>query len=242
MQVLTMITIDPSVFWGSVGILVAAIAFGIREYFKTRREAQAARSYTEKQQSDGQLVIDKAQAAVLADISAIARQGVKTQEKMLEVVAANSDAFNRYTKAEEMRLAEIKALNVTLSDQTSAIRAATVGMDETGVTIAALATSIGKIDTATEGLEANLGATFREAFTSHLGPVVQSLSSIDERLKTLAFDLASKDSTIVQHFSELTAAFQDAKNQFATLLEPLVLRHISDLLPTDNNGKEKDAS
>jgi hypothetical protein len=244
-----MVTIEPQVFYGALGALIAAVAFWIRSQAQTRRAAQDAKSYADKQHSDGQLVIDKAQATVLTDIAEIAKAGVKTQEGVIAVVRENTKAFQENTKAFQENTTEFRNLSTSIYENTSAIRAAAVGMDETGaavgviqVSVSEIQSDVDKIEKVTATLETNLGETFKTSFKDQFGPVIATLTSIDEQITTLARELQSQDGRINQHFGELTLAFQDAKKQFLTILEPIVLKHVADFLPHDENGKEKDIS
>jgi hypothetical protein len=121
-------------------------------------------------------------------------------------------------------------------------------LDEFGMriqNIPRIDSNVTEIKSVTAAIETNLGETINE----QIGPVVAVLTSIDTGLKSLVKDSQERekdsqerDSRIHATLIELTALFQEAKAQFMKLLEPIVIKHMAELLPADKpivNGIEK---
>ena len=93
----------------------------------------------------------------------------------------------------------------------------------------------------TSALETNLEENIKGQF----GPVIEEIKNIGSQIGVLVVDVQSRDGHVKTQLTELVILFKDAEKRFMQMLEPIVLKHMSDLLAPDTaplNGQEKDHS
>lgn len=227
------------VLYGVIGSLLTAIVGGIvfvlRESASTRRYAGKQRADAEKAQSEGELITVKAQAGLLADVSTMAKTGTEALKSVVEVVRENTNAFNE--NAAEMR--GMVAMNKELRE---ALRGVAQGTDEAQQHISGIKSDVTAIKDVTSTLETNLGESIG-SISEQFGPIVIALTSIGNQLAALIKAVSEKDDAIKQHLATLITDFHDAETRLMKTLEPIVIKHLSELLPADTpiqNGQDKD--
>ncbi len=224
-----MVTIEPQVFYGVIGsaitAIIGAIAIVIRQWSQTR-------SYAGKKQADGQLMEDKSRANALDTLSEIARQGVAVQLSMVEAV-------REQTRESGEGRAQMRGMVTMLDDHSKALKNAVLGIDETQVQITGIRSDMSAIKTTTDSLETNLGETVKDQF----GPVIEELKNVGAQIGVLVTEVQSRDGHTNTRLTELVILFKDAEKRFMQMLEPIVIKHMAEFLPSDTspmNGQEKE--
>lgn len=217
------------VLYGVIGSLLTAIVGGIvfvlRESASTRRYAGQARADAEKAQADGDLITVRAQASLLADVSAMAKTGIETQKSVIEVVRENTNAFSE--SAAEMR--GMVAMNKELRE---ALRHVALGTDEAHQHISGMQSDVTAIKDVTSTLETNLEESIG-SISEQFGPIVLALTSIGNQLAALIKAVSEKDDAIKTQLTALITDFHGAETRLMKTLEPIVIKHLSDFLPAD---------
>ena len=227
-----MVTIDAGVLTaalisliGALGAILGAIAVTIRQRAQTR-------SYTGQKQADGQLVEERSRANALDSLSEIARQGNVFQQQMIEVVRES-------TRSNEKHAAEMRGMVAMLNDHSSTLKNAVLGMDETQAHITGIHQDMSAIKDVTASLETNLGENIKGQF----GGVIEELKNVGAQIGALVVDIQSRDGHTNTRLTELVILFKDAEKRLMTMLEPIVIKHMAALLPSDNtllNGQDKE--
>jgi hypothetical protein len=214
-----MVTIEPQVFYGGLGAILMAIAFGLRQW-------AVSWAYSSNARTDVYTLQEKSQAAITSAVVDAVKQGNVFQQKMIEVVEQN-------TRANEKSAAETRGMISMLDGFGTVLKNAIIGWDEAqgqipairenAAQIPAIGENIQAIRKVADTLETNLEGSLNDQF----GPVVTALTGIGKQLGELVIEVKTKDGEINGRLTTLIETFQAAEKNLLKTLEPIVLAHMS---------------
>lgn len=216
---------------GAIAGLITAVGFYVRERALTR-------SYVEKARADDGTKKEEAQANRDNTLAEIAKQGVTNQQLMIDALNQNTRAFTEMTKTTNENTAETRGMIAMLKDNTTAVRSAAIAVDDLSEQMPGLKTDVSVIKGVTDTLQTDIEGSISQQF----GPVVAELKGIGTLLTTIANNIDTKDGKMNDHLDELIKLLQGVELRLMKALEPVILKHLSDLLPNEGNHKEKEIS
>lgn len=231
-----MITIDPQVVLAGLVAALTALVTAVGFYI---RERALTKSYVDKQQSDIDRAKEETAAGQTNALIDIAKQGVVAQMSMIEAVNKIRDAFAEMTRSNMANAAEMRGMTAMIETNTKATRSAAIGVDELSEKVATDLQGIkDDIKDAANTLKTDIGASITEQFV----PLVLELKNIGFNLTTLVTAVQSKDGDINVRLTELIDSFQKAEKKLMRALEPIIIKHIGDLVhdpqPSDNHNTD----
>jgi hypothetical protein len=237
-----MITIEPQVFYGVIGSAITMLATAIAVWVRSNA---SSREYREKSQADGYTKQENVKAAANDALIDIAKQGVVFQQKMIEVVQEN-------TRANEKSSAEMRGMVTMMDGFGTVLKNAVIGWDDTQGQIPAIRENTAQIpgirdnvqaiQTVTATLETDIGETVGIQIGVQVKPIVDALLGVEIEVKNLVRDSQERDARTNTSLLELVAGIEKARTEFMRMLEPIVIKHMTEFLPADKpivNGIEK---
>jgi hypothetical protein len=227
--------IDPQAVVGALVIALAGLITAVGFYV---RERAVTRTYVEKARADDGTKKEEAQAHRDNTLAEIAKQGVNNQQLMIDALNQNTRAFTEMTKTANENTAETRGMISVLNNVISATRSATITVEEQTAHITAVGVDVKEIKDVTETLQTDIEGSITHQF----GPVVAELKGIGTLLTTIASNIDAKDGTMNDRLTALIELIKGVELRLLTVLEPIVLKHLAELMPNEGNHKEKDNS
>lgn len=199
--------------------LITALGFYVRERAKTR-------SYVERQRSDGARLQEESRVNRDNTLAEIAKQGLATQQKMIEAVEKNTRAYEDLSRTSTQNAAETRGMFIMLDNHTRAVRTATIAMDEMAEKFPAITTELHDIREVTTTLQTDIEGSISEQFK----PIVAALEGIGTSITILVAAMQSKDVALDSQLAAIVSEFRSTHRELMTKLEPIVLKHLGELI------------
>lgn len=200
---------------GAFGTILGAIAMWIQNRARANTTRIEGEVQNKNKQAEANLITTKAQADLLADVSAMARTGTEALKSIVGVVQDNTAAAN----ASAAGFQGMIAMNQELRD---AVRRATLGMDETHGSISLLSsdvTAIKGVATAIESTQTSLGESLNDQLSVILIQVTKSNAIIAELVAEIQGAKGNMNSRLLELIESVKAAdkgVMDLLGQFVT--------------------------
>lgn len=231
--------IDQNTVLTALAVSVAGLITAISLYI---RERAITRSYVEKARADDGSKKEEAQANRDNALAEIAKQGVLLQQNMIDAINQNTRAFTELAKTTNEGTAETRGMITILKEGRDAIRSAAIAVDDLTEQMPDLKTDVQGIKGVTDSLKTDLEGSITQSVAQQFGPVVAELKGIGTLLTTIAGNIDAKDGRMNDHLTALIELVKGVELRLMTTLEPIILKHLAELLPNEGNHKDKDAS
>lgn len=225
-------TIEPGVLaalLGWAGTVIAALAYVIKTRADIQREGEKSRGDVAKTEaaSDGRLT--EAILSLAQSLNANSQQaGIERQQTLMAIEKSGG-------RVEGMMVAIVDNTK-TVRDNATAIKDMGTQLDEFGGRlqhIPQIKSDVTEIKDFTSSFETNLGDSIGTSIGEQLEPVATALTGIGTQLGDLVREVRNRDGEINERLTALIEAFQKAEIRLLKMLEPIVLRHMNEILTLD---------